>query len=125
LRYYEEVGLLRPVGRGGNGRRVYGWPDVSRLNFIRRSRDLGLSIAEIRNLLQVSDGKGDCSDARQVLLAHLVTVRQRRTELEALEASLQQMADRCADVCAGGSANACNIFEDFEPAAAAPTARPI
>ncbi|KAF0180777.1 MAG: MerR family transcriptional regulator, partial [Caulobacteraceae bacterium] len=40
IRYYEEIGLLRPVGRGANGRRAYGHPEIHRLRFIRRCRDL-------------------------------------------------------------------------------------
>ena len=117
VRYYEEVGLLRPVSRSAKGRRLYGWPDLSRLTFIRRSRDLGLSIAEIKTMLDVSDGRSDCGEAREVILTHLAAVQRRRTELAALEASLQAMADRCGAECAGGPSTSCTIFEDVSPAA--------
>jgi DNA-binding transcriptional MerR regulator len=115
IRYYEEVGLLGGVGRTPNGRRAYGWPDVSRLTFIRRSRDLGLSLGEIRTLLAISDGSADCADARDLLDGHLVVVRKRREELQALEASLRAMIERCSAQCAG-AAVPCTIFEEGPPA---------
>jgi MerR family copper efflux transcriptional regulator len=118
LRYYEDVGLLRSVDRASNGRRVYGWPEVSRLTFIRRSRDLGLSLDEIRALLTSSDNGGDCEETRQLILAHVETVRRRRSELEALEATMQAMADRCGSACAGGPSASCTIFQDIALAAA-------
>jgi len=118
VRYYEDVGLLRTVHRGANGRRLYGWPDVSRLTFIRRSRDLGLSLSQIRTMLDLSEGRSDCGDAREVILTHLVAVQQRRAELEALEASLQAMADRCGAECAGGPSSDCTIFDDVSLRAA-------
>ena len=114
VRYYEDVGLLRTVSRGPNGRRLYGWPDVSRLTFIRRSRDLGLSIAEVKTMLGVADRRSDCADARDVVLTHLGAVRRRRAELEALEVSLQAMADRCDAECAGGQGVSCILFEDAQ-----------
>ena len=43
IRFYEEQGLLGGIGRAANGRRVFGWPDVHRLRFIRRCRDLGFA----------------------------------------------------------------------------------
>jgi DNA-binding transcriptional MerR regulator len=116
VRYYEEIGLLRAVDRGANGRRVYGWPQVSRLTFIRRSRDLGLSIDEIKTMLEVSDGRTDCGGAREVIVTHLAAVQQRRAELEALEVSLQSMADRCGATCAGEASISCTIFDDVLPA---------
>ncbi len=117
VRYYEDIGLLRSIDRGPNGRRLYGWPEISRLSFIRRSRDLGLSIVEIRSLLEVSDGRSDCGDAQTVVLTHLAVVQQRRAELQALEATLQTMAERCGATCVGGSSIACTIFEDVSPGA--------
>jgi len=57
IRYYEEIGLLRGVGRGANGRRAYGHPELHRLRFIRRCRDLGFPIEDVRALLDVMDAK--------------------------------------------------------------------
>lgn len=115
LRYYEEIGLVPPVDRAPNGRRVYGWPEVSRFTFIRRSRDLGLSIADIRTMLAVADKPSDCDDARQVILSHLEAVRTRRSELQALEGVLKNMADKCGEQCAGTNPEMCTIVEDLSP----------
>jgi len=56
IRYYERVGLLPPPPRSAGGHRLYGHDLVRRLNFVRRSRDLGFSIEEIRELLRLVDG---------------------------------------------------------------------
>lgn len=113
IRYYEEIGLVGPVGRTAGGRRAYLWPEVSRLTFIRRARDLGLSLDEVRALLQISDGRtSDCSSARDLVLGHAEAVRARRLELEALEATLRQMAQRCDSTCADGQAATCTIFDE-------------
>jgi hypothetical protein len=56
IRYYERVGLLPPPPRSAGGHRLYGGGLVRRLNFLRRSRDLGFSIDEIRELLRLVDG---------------------------------------------------------------------
>src|SRR6516164_238828 len=56
IRYYERVGLLPPPPRSVGGHRLYAEGLVRRLNFVRRSRDLGFSIEEIRELLRLVDG---------------------------------------------------------------------
>ncbi|WP_340645170.1 MerR family DNA-binding protein [Phenylobacterium sp.] len=114
IRYYEDVGLLRAIDRTPNGRRAYGWPQVHRLTFIRRARDLGLSIEQVRSLLQVSDGDpSDCGQARDLITIHLDAVRRRRTELERLEQTLSGMAARCDSTCANAPDSACTVFDDL------------
>lgn len=114
IRYYEDIGLVGPVGRTEGGRRAYRWPEVLRLTFIRRVRDLGLSLDEVRTLLKISDGKvEDCGVAHDLVLAHAETVRARRLELEALEVALRGMAERCDATCANGQANSCTIFDEI------------
>src|SRR5215470_13178632 len=56
IRYYERVGLLPPPPRSAGGHRLYGEGLIRRLNFVRRSRDLGFSVEEIRELLLLVDG---------------------------------------------------------------------
>lgn len=51
IRYYEEIGLLRPAIRQGGGQRTYDYADVSRLTFVRRCRAFDLSLNDIRSLL--------------------------------------------------------------------------
>ena len=52
IRYYEEIGLLRSAGRQAGNQRVYGDADVKRLTFIRRCREFGFSIDQVRSLVR-------------------------------------------------------------------------
>src|SRR5262249_57762512 len=63
IRYYERVGLLPPPSRSAGGHRLYGEGLVRRLNFLRRSRDLGFSIEEIPELLPLAHrGTSNCRE---------------------------------------------------------------
>lgn len=113
IRYYEEIGLLPEIGRTPKGRRAYSWPQVHRLKFIRRARDLGMPIEQVRTLLGVSDGdQTACGDAGLLLRVHIETLRRRRAELEGFEQVLEQMAQRCDSTCATDPDAPCNIFEN-------------
>ena len=56
IRYYESIGLLPPTPRSDAGRRAYGPQEVARLVFIRRARDFGLGIPQVRDLLAAAPG---------------------------------------------------------------------
>lgn len=114
IRYYEEVGLLEPARRTANGRRSYGHPDVSRLRFIRRARDFGMSIRLVRELLDAEASLGGaCEPAKAIVAARLAEVAQKREELEKLHAALARMLARCERECAP-KADCCTIFEDMD-----------
>lgn len=120
IRYYEEIGLLPEIGRTPKGRRAYSWPQIHRLKFIRRARDLGLSIDQVRMLLGISDGdQTTCGDAGDLLRVHIETLRRRRAELEGFERTLEQLAQRCASTCATDPGASCVIFDDDPTAAGA------
>jgi len=76
------------------------------LTFIRRSRELGFSLENIRTLLDLSDGKGDCA-ARELTLRHLADVRGKITSLKRLERALRGMTEACKP----GDQNSCPIFD--------------
>jgi len=63
IRYYEEIGLIRPTARSDGGHRLYEPQDVKRLKFIRHARELGFGIEEIRELLHLSDAPNTCCAA--------------------------------------------------------------
>ena len=114
IRYYESIGLIARADRGRNGRRSFGQPDVHRLSFIRRCRDFGLSIEQTKGLLAAStQGLEACTPAREIVENQLKAIRARRRELRILETNLQQIFERCCDVCSTGHAATCSIFEDI------------
>ena len=117
IRYYEEIGLLRSAGRQAGNQRVYGEADVRSLTFIRRCRDFGFSIDQVRELAAlVRDPKSTCADARDLAQAHLQTVRAKLAELKALERSIAGFVASCEATCAGGPGPECVILDDLSKA---------
>lgn len=114
IRYYEEIALLPKAGRSASGQRVYDETDLERLTFIRRCRDFGFSIEQVRLLagLSISPDR-DCSEVRDVAKAHLGDVRAKLAELRALEKSLEGFVDQCEAACSGGPGRECVVFKDM------------
>jgi MerR family mercuric resistance operon transcriptional regulator len=102
IRYYERVALLPAPARTTGGHRVYDAGHIQRLAFIRRSRELGFSLEDIRALIALSDDKGDCS-AKELTLRHLANVRGKIASLKKLERALRGMTDACKP----GNQNSC------------------
>lgn len=114
IRYYESIGLLSPPSRSEAGRRSYGSPEVARLAFIRRARDFGLGIAQVRDLLAAAEAPATaCVTARPVVEEHIRALRAKRAELKALELALAAILTRCDEGCRTGNPGACAIFDDF------------
>ncbi|CCV05766.1 HTH-type transcriptional regulator hmrR [Mesorhizobium metallidurans STM 2683] len=114
IRYYEEIGLLpRPDRQEGNQRR-YGDDAVKRLTFIRRCRDFGFSIEQVRTLTSlVQDRSRSCFEARDLAQQHLTEVRVKLKELRELEKSIAGFVESCNVACAGGPGPDCVILEDL------------
>ena len=98
LRYYEEIGLLAPAGRSGNGYREYADRDLERLAFITRAKQLDISLDELRELVGVWDD--DCGQVHHrmtaVVASRVAQTQARIGELVALTAQLQAAAARLA-----------------------------
>src|SRR6266851_6356990 len=108
VRYYEKIGLLRPPGRTASGHRVYGPEAVNRLAFIRRARQLGFTLEQIRTLLRLVDGGHyTCAQVRAIALEHLDDVRRKAADLRSIERSLSDMAARCV----GGRVPRCAVID--------------
>jgi DNA-binding transcriptional MerR regulator len=108
IRYYEEIGLLPRAARQGGGQRRYGDDAVRRVTFVRRCRDFGFAIDQVRELVELSGDPGrDCAEARDIGRAHLAAIRERLAELRALEREMQDFVERCDTACAGGPGTAC------------------
>src|SRR5215475_10570924 len=83
VRFYERAGLLTEPARTTSGYRDYPPQAVARLRFIRAAQSAGLTLAEIRDVLEVRDsGQPPCGSVTNLLKAHLDQVEQRISELE-------------------------------------------
>jgi Cu(I)-responsive transcriptional regulator len=113
IRWYEKVGLLGQPERSGANYRVYGGEGLARLSFIRRARDLGFSIDQIRALLDLSDDRSrDCATVDAIASQHLRAVDQKIADLEALRRELARVVSSCA----GGTVAECRILDALAPA---------
>jgi DNA-binding transcriptional MerR regulator len=105
---------LAAPSRSDSGRRTYDQGDVARVTFIRRARDFGLGIPQVRDLLIAAEVPASaCALARPVVEDHILALRAKRAELKALEAVLSATLDRCDEGCRTGTAADCGIFDDF------------
>lgn len=96
IRYYERIGMLPEPPRTGGGHRVYDENHLKRLVFIRRSRELGFTLQDVRGLLYLVDsGQYSCAEIKRMTLTQLRTVRTKVADLQRLELALKQMASRC------------------------------
>src|SRR6266851_3240657 len=108
VRYYERIKMLPTPRRSGNGRRVYGSTDVRALAFIRRARELGFSLGEIRALLRLGGpSKASCREVREIAERHLEENRAKQREKEKLERVLSKTVARCS----GGTAPDCAVLD--------------
>lgn len=95
IRYYERIGLLPVPDRKGRFRR-YGKADVRLLAFVRRARELGFTLDEVRALLRLSARNGDtCGEVRVIAAAHLADVRAKIADLRAMEGVLADAVQQC------------------------------
>lgn len=97
VRYYERIGLMPKPQRTEGGHRLYDRQHLKRIGFIRRSRELGFSLEEIRSLLALVDGGVyTCAQVRDMTLQHSADVRRKIADLRRLERSLRAMAAQCS-----------------------------
>lgn len=123
IRYYEDIGLMPPAARTEAGQRSYGEAALRRLGFIRRCRDFGFSVEQVRGLVGLVDEPGrPCTEVRDIAAIHLAEVRRKLKEMAALEASLAAFVRSCDSACAGGSAVDCTILEDLAVSRSQPAA---
>ena len=110
IRYYEETGLLPPAHRHESGYRIYGENDIRRLQFVRRARDFGFSMDQIKELLDLwSDKSRASAEVKEITLAHVAALGARIAELTALRDALRHLADQCH----GDEHPDCPILDDL------------
>jgi MerR family mercuric resistance operon transcriptional regulator len=110
IRYYERIGLMPAPSRTEGGHRAYEPAHRKRLEFIRRGRELGFGIEDIRALLDLSETSAPCEAVRAIAAEHLAKLRAKLADLARLEQILAQTVSAC------GSAPdpACAVLEMLE-----------
>ncbi len=112
IRYYERIGLTPPPRRTDGGHRSYAAEDADRLRFIRRARELGFGIDNIRTLLTLArQGHTSCAEARAMAAAHLADVRAKQHDLAKLEAILSETVSQCDALCCDDATPICPVLE--------------
>ena len=119
VRHYESLGLLPRVQRSESGYRIYAEAEVHTLRFIRRSRDLGFSIPEIAELLELwQDRRRSSASVKRLAERHVVALERKLEELETMRTTLQHLI-HC---CHGDERPDCPILEDLGRVAPGPVA---
>ncbi|MEE3625112.1 Cu(I)-responsive transcriptional regulator [Nitrospirillum sp. BR 11752] len=110
IRYYDEVGLVRPSGRSEGNYREYDAREVNELRFVRRARGLGFDMAEIGQLLSLwRDRDRSSREVKAIAQRHLDDLDSRIREMQAMADTLRHLA-HC---CAGDDRPDCPILEDL------------
>jgi MerR family mercuric resistance operon transcriptional regulator len=108
IRFYEAEGLLPAPARSEGRRRLYSPAHLKRLAFIRRARDLGFTLDEVRALLRLAESSRDtCADARNMAADHLNDVRAKIADLRAMERVLSKTVSECD----AGTRTQCPLIE--------------
>jgi MerR family mercuric resistance operon transcriptional regulator len=96
VHYYEKIGLMPEPPRTEGGHRIYLLGDIKRLNFIRRSRELGFSIEQVKNLLKFIDEPNHyCGEVKAMATLQAREVQQKITDLQRLHIALNEMIIQC------------------------------
>ena len=109
VRFYEKAGILRAATRTAGKHRLYSRADLKRLSFIRRARELGFSLDEVRALLHLADNATSrtCAEAHRLATAHLDDVRAKVADLKKMEKALRGVVASCAE----GTLPECPLIE--------------
>jgi len=111
IRYYEKIGLLQAPLRSEGNYRNYGAQDQRRLSFVRRARELGFSIEQIRELIAFAEQREhQCSSVDEVVKEHIADISRRIHDLQALQGELERMIGDCP----GGRVADCRVLEALQ-----------
>jgi MerR family copper efflux transcriptional regulator len=112
VRLYESKGLLAPTARTESGYRIYSERDVEMLRFIRQARTLGLSLEEIRDLIDLQrQGAQPCNKVLQVVEAHMLEIDRTMADLRTLRNTLAGIRHQAAAGGGRDGAVVCGFIE--------------
>lgn len=110
IRYYDEIGLVRPASRTGSNYREYDDKQVNELRFIKRARSLGFAVTEIQQLLSLwRDRARPSREVKAIAERHLADLDARIAEMQAMADTLRHLSHGCA----GDDRPDCPILEDL------------
>lgn len=96
IRYYEREKIVPKAERAANGRRIYDDEAVSRLRFVKRCRELGFAISDIRTLMKLSNqDAGTCDEVRKLSEANLAAVSSKISDLKRMQSALEELITSC------------------------------
>ena len=112
IRYYEEIGLLPEPMRNEGNYRTYNDGTLRRLSFIRRSRALGFSLDQVRELLGLADHSDwSCAAVETIAREHRTAIERKIADLSALDYELARIIEKCGH----GTVAECGILEALSP----------
>ncbi|AGA08471.1 Cu(I)-responsive transcriptional regulator [Sinorhizobium meliloti] len=110
IRYYEQIGLIKPALRTASSYRTYGDNDIHTLRFVRRARDLGFSVEQIKELLALwRDRSRASSDVKAVALEHVAELERKIAAIQEMAKTLKHLASHCH----GDDRPECPIIEEI------------
>ncbi|BAV66708.1 MerR family transcriptional regulator [Sphingobium cloacae] len=112
IRFYEAEGLIAPPDRTGGNYRIYNRGHLDRLSFIKRSRDLGFTLDQVKELLRLADNRdGSCAEVDVIAGHHVAEIDRKLADLTALRTELV----RSLQCCEGSTIAECRIIEALSP----------
>ncbi len=113
VRYYESIRLMPKPKRKDSGYRVYSENDLKRLLFIKRTKELGFTLKEIHELLEIKiETKSTCGDVKHITEHKIIDVEQKIKDLQKIKSVLKKLVAQC--ICEEVSTEECPILEAIE-----------
>ncbi|MDO8343622.1 MAG: helix-turn-helix domain-containing protein [Cellvibrio sp.] len=113
IRYYERAGIISKPPRSSGGHRLYNQTNVQQLRFVLKARQMGFSLAEVKELLNLAtDEQQPCQEVLDMADRNLEAIQRKIDQLSGFKQELQGLSRTCKTCCAGkASASECNIIE--------------
>jgi Cu(I)-responsive transcriptional regulator len=110
IRYYEQIKLITPAHRTESSYRIYSENDIHTLRFIRRARDLGFSVEQMKTLLALwRDRSRASADVKSIALEHIAELERKAAAIQAMTKTLKHLANHCH----GDERPDCPIIEEI------------